>query len=145
MYKFSSFAQWPASVSPAPDAPFVIGVFDSDAVATELEVLVDGRTVGASPVVARRIRKIGPDMGLQILFIGKQDDARLRQLIARVTEPVLVVTDQEGALALGSVINLSTDKGRVRFSVSLLSAEARSIKLSARLLAVAQRVEGAAR
>ena len=49
---------------------------------------------------------------------------------------------QPGALRLGSVLNFSADGGRVRFSASLASAEARNLKLSARLLTVAQAVEG---
>src|SRR6476661_3112080 len=46
LYKFTSFAQWPSSVFLAPDSPFVIGVFDDDEVAEELEELVKGRVFG---------------------------------------------------------------------------------------------------
>jgi hypothetical protein len=43
------------------------------------------------------------------------------------------------------VLNFVEDEGHVRFAASLVSADARKLKLSARLLAVAQEVEGRAR
>ena len=48
-------------------------------------------------------------------------------------------------LKAGSSINFSSESGRVRFSASSAAAEARGLKLSARLLAVAQTIEGKAR
>jgi hypothetical protein len=77
-----------------------------------------------------------------VLFIGTMRPAKLHDLIAAIPGPVLVVTQQEGALQAGSVINFVADGARVRFNASLTSAEARGLRLSARLLAVAQSVEG---
>jgi hypothetical protein len=145
LYKFSGFAEWPPTSFKSPGENFVIGVYGDDEIAADLEKLVVGRTVEGRPIVARRIRELGPDMGAHILFIGRQQGNRLRDALAASAGPVLVVTDQEGTLGLGSVINFSTEGGRIRFAVSLPSAEARSIKLSARLLAVAQYVEGRTR
>jgi hypothetical protein len=54
--------------------------------------------------------------------------------------PVLTVTESEGALAQGSIINFTLDEQRVRFEVSLYAAELSRIRLNSRLLAVAQRV-----
>jgi hypothetical protein len=42
-----------------------------------------------------------------------------------------------------AVLYFSEEQGRVRFSASLNAAAARSLRLSARLLTVAQHVEGA--
>ena len=53
---------------------------------------------------------------------------------------MLIVTDSEGALALGSMINFVTTHGHVRFEVGLGSAQKRGLTLSSRLIAVAQYV-----
>lgn len=145
LYKFGSFVDWPTGTFARPDSPFVIGVMGDDAVAVDLEQLVAGRTLEGKPVVARRVSDPATS-DFHVLFLGKQrGDARVREALAQVKGPVLVVTDLENGLRAGSVINFSADEGRVRFSISLAAAEARSLKLSARLLAVAQAVEGTAR
>ena len=59
--------------------------------------------------------------------------------------PVLVVTAHEGGLRRGGAINFREERGRVRFAASPAQATARGLRLSARLLEVAQSVEGAAR
>jgi hypothetical protein len=142
LYKFASFVDWPAGTFARADEPLVIGVADDGLVASDLEQLVAGRSVDGHPVVARRVRDVGSMGGVNILFLGYQREGRLREALAAAAGPVLVVTTQEGALRLGSVINFSAEGGRVRFSVSLAAAEQRSLKLSARLLTVAQAVEG---
>jgi hypothetical protein len=51
-----------------------------------------------------------------------------------------VVTDTEGALTRGSAINFMIVDEHIRFEVSLDDVERRGLRLSARLLAVAQNV-----
>jgi len=145
LFRFSSFVSWPANAFRNPADPLVIGVLGDDAVAADLEQVVAGRVVEGRPVVVRRVVEPGSERGLHILFLGRQRDVRLRRLLAKVNGPVLTVTDQQGALALGSVINFVNDQGRVRFAASLTAAEQRSLRLSARLLAVASHVEGRSR
>jgi len=50
------------------------------------------------------------------------------------------VTEVDGALSQGSVINFTLVDRRVRFEISLEAAEKHNLKLSSRLLAVAQQV-----
>jgi hypothetical protein len=142
LLKFAGFVEWPADAFPRPDDPLVIGVAGDDEIAANIERLAAGRRVEGRPVVVRRLPDAGPFTGVHILLLGRRSDTRLRDIAASAGGPVLVVAQQPGALRLGSVINFSTEGGRVRFAVSLASADARNLKLSARLLAVAQAVEG---
>jgi hypothetical protein len=145
LYKFGTYVEWPADTFSQPTTPFVIVVHGDDAVATDLEQLAAGRTLEGRQVIVRRAREVADIGAAHVLFVGNQRDARLREILAAVKGPVLVVSDQESGLRLGSVLNFSTTEGRVRFSASLPGAEARAIRLSSRLLAVAQSIEGAAR
>jgi hypothetical protein len=54
---------------------------------------------------------------------------------------MLVVTECDNGLQLGSVINFRIVDERVRFDVALDAAERNGIKLSSRLLTVANRVQ----
>lgn len=142
LYKFASFVEWPAGAFPPVGQPLVIAVSGDDEVAADLEQMTAGRTIEGRPVVVRRLSADTASTGIHILYLGSRREGLLREAIDSTTGPVLVVTTQPGALRWGSVLNFSADGGRVRFSASLASAEARHLKLSARLLTVAQTVEG---
>ena len=142
LYKFAAFVEWPAGTFRHAGQPLVIGVSGDDEVADDLEQLVGARRSDEHPVSVRRVHDEAARSGLHVLFLASRREARLRDAIDTVKGPVLVVTEQPGALRLGSVLNFFDQGGRVRFEASLASAEARSLKLSARLLAVAQVIEG---
>ncbi len=145
LLKFASFVEWPAGALARPEHPLVIGVSGDDEVAADLEQLAAGRKVDGHPVVVKRLPEGSPAAGSHIVFLGGRRDSKLREAIDALTGPVLVVTEQTDGLRLGAVINFMVAGGRVRFTASLASADARNLKLSARLLAVAQAVEGRSR
>jgi hypothetical protein len=144
LYKFPAFVEWPPRTFTKPDQRLVIGVWGDDEVAADLEQLVTSRT-DERPVSVRRVQDEAQIDGVHVLFVARRREYRLREAFDAAQGPLLVVSEQPGALHLGSVLNFSSEGGRVRFSASLTSAEARGLKLSSRLLAVAQAVEGRAR
>ena len=141
LYKFADFVEWPPRTFLSPDQPLVIGVSGDEEVAADLEQLVAARS-DVRPVAVRRLQEAAPASGVHVLFLGSRREPRLHEAIDAVKGPVLIVTEQPGALQLGSVLNFSSDAGRIRFSASLTAAESHGLKLSSRLLAVAQAVEG---
>ena len=145
LYKFTSFVDWPPGTFPRGDDALVIGVLGNDAVAADLEQVLAGRSVNGRALGVRRLREGDPLRGLHVLFLGAGREAKVRELVLATPGPVLVVTEQEGGLRLGAVLNFVNDGGKIRFTASLTAAEARGLRLSARLLAVAQSVEGHAR
>ncbi|MBG9389864.1 YfiR family protein [Caenimonas aquaedulcis] len=145
LLKFGAFVEWPAGVFARPDQPIVIGVAGDEAIAADLERLAAGRQVEGHPVIVRRVADSAAGAGLHVLYVAPRRESRLQELLDTVTRPVLVVTSQADGLQHGGVINFITEGGRVRFAASLTAADTRGIKLSARLLAVAQSVEGRAR
>jgi hypothetical protein len=142
LYQFGSFVDWPVATFKGPQDPLVIAVLGDEAVAGDLEQLAAGRSVEGRPLRIRTLKDGEAPGPVHVLFIGTMRPAKLRDLLAATPGPVLVVTQQEGALQAGSVINFVADGARVRFNASLASAEVRGLRLSARLLAVAQSVEG---
>lgn len=142
LYKFTGFIDWPDTLKAQPSIN--IGVLGSEAVANELAQILPGRTVGSRPITVRSVdaRDIGAD--LHILFIAKGESWRLTQLAQSLqARGVLITTESDGALNQGSVINFVIFERRVKFDISLESAEKSHIKLSSRLLDVANKVIGA--
>jgi len=141
LYKFSAFVEWPPKAFTRPDSPFTIGVIGADELAAELEQIVKGRTVLERAVVVRRMRRGEPVAGIQMLFIGQAEGARLAEILAIAKgQSVLTVTESEDALSHGSMINFVFVDDKVRFDVALPQAERGALRISARLLAVARKV-----
>lgn len=142
LFKFAGFVEWPPEAPAGPGTRLLIGVIGSDAVAADLEQIIQSQPADGSAAVLRRLREGDSAAGLHILFIGAGRDTRVREIAAAVRGPVLIVTEQEDGLRLGGILNFVVDGGRVRFTASVPAAEAKGLRLSARLLAVAQSVEG---
>ncbi len=142
VYKFTGFVEWPPGAFARPEDALVIGVAGDEELAAELEQAVAGRASEGRPFAVRRLRDGEGSAGLHVLVVAPGREARVREAVQTTPGPVLVVTQQEGGLRLGGVLNLQPDDGRLRFSASLPAAEARGLRLSARLLALAQAVEG---
>jgi hypothetical protein len=141
LYKFAGYVEWPEGTFPNPDSPIVIAVAGDDQLAAELTRLTAGHTVDGRNVEIRRQVDSEPAAGVNILFVASTEMTRLRN---KGTKPVLIVTESEGALNQGSTINFYMESGKVRFELSNASAEQRHLKLSSRLITVAQNMRSGA-
>jgi hypothetical protein len=140
LYKFLGYAEFPPGAFQDAGAPLVIGVLDADDLAAELARTVAGRGIGNRALVVRVLREGEGAAPVHMLFVGGFDGARVARLL-RQTNGMLVVTECEGGLPPGSAINFRIIDERVRFDVALDAAERNGIKLSSRLLTVANRVQ----
>jgi hypothetical protein len=139
LYQFAGYVEWPPNTFAQPTTPITIAVMGADTVATELSQIVTGRTVGGRPVVVKRVKPGESLAGVRILFVGRAESSRIGQMAQ--SRAMLTVTEADGALTQGSMINFVLVDRRVRFEVALDSAEKSGLRLSSRLLAVAQQVQ----
>lgn len=141
LYKFLGYTEFPAAAFGDGAAPFAIGVVGADDMVAELNRIVSGRTVNNRPVVIRSLRESEVPGAVHLLFIAGWDNARVARLLkAGAPGPMLVVTECEDGLQQGSVINFKIVEQRVRFDISLEAADKYNVKLSSRLLTVANQV-----
>ncbi|MCC6073192.1 YfiR family protein [Massilia sp. GCM10020059] len=144
LYKFATFVEWPEGSFARPDSVLQIGVAGNDALAEHLARTVGGRSVNGHAVAIRKVRRGESTAGLHILFVGVQDRATIGDYLqAARGQSVLTVTDTDEALALGSMVNFVVDGQRLRFEVALENVATSRLRISARMLAAALRVEGA--
>lgn len=141
LYKFLNYVEWPVASFARRDSPYVMGILGAGEIEHELTSLSAGRNVNERPVTVKRVRAGDSLNDVHVLFVGKAEKAILPQLLKSLqSAPVLVVTETEGALAQGSMINFRVIDERVRFEVALGPAEKAGLKLNSRLLAVASSV-----
>lgn len=143
IYRFAEHIEWPAASFADQAAPLAIGVVDGEQVAAELNQLRLTRQIKGRNVTVRTLRAGDSASGIQVLYVGAQDAPRVkRALEAAQAQGVLSITDGDGTLAAGSAISFVPVENRIRFDVSVAHAERSGLKISARLLAVAHKIEG---
>ncbi|SDP88358.1 protein of unknown function [Rhodoferax sp. OV413] len=142
LYKFAAYVEWPATVFVQADTPLTIGILGAEAIAAELGNLKSTQPMQNRALEVKRLKPGEALTGVQILFIGRQENGRLKSLLDSIqSQSMLVVTESAGALDAGSVINFLPVGDRIRFEVSVQNAERSGLKISARLLGVAQKIE----
>ncbi|NRR29256.1 YfiR family protein [Oxalobacteraceae bacterium] len=144
LYKFAGYVEWPEGSFARADAPLVIGVAGADALAEQLEQTVAGRSANGHPLQVRRLQRGEAPAAVHMLFVGALDKGALQELMAASAAlPVLTVSDTEQAYALGTIINFVVAEDKLRFEVALKAAATARLKISARMLSAAVRVQGA--
>jgi hypothetical protein len=141
LYKFGSYVEWPQGAFEQGDSPVQIGIVGDGMLADDLARLVAGRSLQGRKIL---VRKMQPDESLtrlNILFIGHSAAGQMPAILSALKgAPVLIVTESEHALAMGSMINFVTVNGKVRFEVAPKVATRGQLSISARLLAAAFKV-----
>jgi hypothetical protein len=139
LFKFLSFVEWPAQSFARAGAPLVIGVLGADEVHFALQEIVTGRSAQGRPLEVRKLKDGERTAGVHLLFVGRAAAAALPKLPPQ--PGLLVVSEADGALEQGAMINFLRVDGRVRFEVAPDAAERRGLRISSRMLAVAQHVK----
>lgn len=141
LYKFLGYAEFPANAFVDAGGPLLIAVVGSDDMAAELARIAAGRAVAGRPIAVRRVVDGEALPPAHLLFVAGSDSERAGRILRGAPGAFLTVTECDGGLRQGSVINFRIVDERVRFDVSLDAADKKNIKLSSRLLTVANRVQ----
>ncbi|NHZ38628.1 MULTISPECIES: YfiR family protein [Massilia] len=144
LFKFAGFVEWPDGAFARADSPLQIGVSGNDALADQLEQMVAGRTVGGHAISVRKLRRGDAVSGIHMLFIGAGERAAVIDMLAAARgQSVLTVSDADDSIALGCMIAFVVAQDRLRFDVALGQVNSSRLRISARMLAAANRVQGA--
>lgn len=141
LYKFLGYAEFPPQAFADPAGPLTIAVVGSDDMAAELARIAAGRVVAGRPIAVRRVAEHETVPPVHLLFVAGSDGERAGRVLRAAPGSFLTVTECDGGLRYGSVINFRIVDERVRFDVSLDAAEKNNVKLSSRLLTVANRIQ----
>lgn len=142
LVKFAGFVEWPEGSFARGDSALVIGVLGAEALAGQLEQSVAGHSANGRPLQVRKLKKGETPGGVHILFLGAMDKAALQEVMAAARSlPLLTVSDTEEVYAMGSIINFVVTGDRLRFEVALKPAAAARLRIGARMLSAAYKVQ----
>lgn len=141
LFNFLGFIEFPPSTLPKPDSPLVIGVTGADNVYDELGDILKGRLVNGHPVLRRRLQEVDGLSGVHLLFVGGKVNLAQSSLVKTArSSSVLLVTEVPDGLESGAIFNFVMEGERVRFEAALEAADRASIRISSRILTLAERV-----
>jgi hypothetical protein len=139
LYNFARFVDWPAgSLS---DSIFVLGVVGDDPFGSSLDRVVDDKTIRGRNIVVRRYKRASDIQTCHLLFISESERDNVGKILDRVEKrPILTVSEIDGFIARGGMINFTIESKRVRFDINSGAAERVDLRVSARLLQLARNV-----
>ena len=139
LYNFTQFVEWPVEAFKDASEPLTICVVaPSPFEASELERVLKGKRIDTHPLATRLIRDGGQWAGCHIVFLSAMSAKKGRTVVIDSKQTgVLTVGEVPGFASGGGVINFLVKDGRVRLEVNLTSAEREKLRVSAKLLKLA--------
>lgn len=140
LFNFAKFASWPAKTFSTDNTPLRICVLGRDPFGAALESL-HGKRVRSRPLSVARISAIDDAPQCHILFVSASEEARLASILDIVGKlPILTVADIGRFANSGGIIALKEVDNRSRIEINIGAAEQAGVKLSSKLLRLADMV-----
>ncbi len=143
LLNFARFIEWPERAFADARAPVVICVFARNPFGDALDRVVDGESAGGRSVTAREVHGPSDSAGCHLLFVPAGTEPRAVTTIQQSGPYTVTVGESPRFEKIGGAVNLVLESGRVRFNVNLQPVEARGVRISARMLHLASRVDRA--
>ncbi len=139
IYNFAKFTHWPDSSFPDVTAPLEFCVFGEDPFGGALDAIA-GKTIRGRVVAVRRVASVEAGAACHLLFISDSEARRLTGILKSLRgRPVLTIADMPDFARAGGIINLKTNQDdKVRFEINVGTAKRAGLKISSKLLNLAE-------
>ncbi|MBL7951379.1 MAG: YfiR family protein [Flavobacteriales bacterium] len=121
---------------------FVIGIIGGGNLYQELIKQYSTRTIGKQPIEVRKLPKSADVERCHMLFVGRSDLALLPEIYKKLQgQPTMVVSEYNGALDDGAVVNFVKVENLLKYEMSLANAQKHGLVMGLTLKNLAHRVE----
>jgi hypothetical protein len=140
IYNFAKFTTWPDSAFGEPDAPVTVCVVGKHDFGDAFHS-IEGKSVGGRAVVIKYLNSYKSKDPCQVVYVASSEKPRLEKIVSAAKEAhALVVSDTDGFVDGGSTINMVPRNDRIGFEINARVAGESGLKLSSKLLNLAERV-----
>jgi hypothetical protein len=141
LLNFARYVEWPESAFSGSDAPVQICMLGSEGFDRVAAGIVAGKMVGPRSVEVVPVSGADAAARCHILFVGS-DSGSTDDIVASLGKSsVFTVANDEGFAKQGGIANFYRAGKRIRFAINPGAAEGAGLKISSRLLRLAQLVE----
>jgi hypothetical protein len=142
LLNFLKYVEWPHTAESDTNAPLQICLVGEDRFGTSLSSLVKSKTIDGRTLTLKHCDAECTWRECRLLFVSGGENRMVEEIFAAVRGlPVLTVGETDDFLEKGGMISLVTRDKTVRLEINLVAAEAAGLKISSRLLAVADAVK----
>jgi len=138
LFNFAKFVEWPPDAFANTNAPIIIGVLGENVFGNSLEKIINDRKVNNRSFQFRNFDSPTEATNCQILFISASKKNDFAKIVAALhNASVLTVSETDGFLKAGGMINFLFEGNNVRFQISDEAAKKARLKISSKLLSLA--------
>jgi hypothetical protein len=138
LYNFAKFVEWPPGTFANSNDPIAICVVGQNPFGSKLEDMVQGKKIGDRAFAVRRLADTQQASKCQILLIGTAESKRIRVLLEALKGAILTVGETDDFTAAGGIIGFKLEGTRVRIQIALETAEHIRLRISSKLLGLAE-------
>jgi hypothetical protein len=132
--------EWPADSSKSASNPITICVLGNP-FGGSLGDTVSGKLIDERRLIVREITDVSEGPGCNILFVDAEKK-HSAYLLGRIkTSPILTVGDFANFAAKGGIIGFKLDGGKVRLEINVGAADRAHLRISSKLLSLAEIVK----
>jgi hypothetical protein len=142
LYNFAKFVDWPPQAFKVASDPITVCIAGETPIYAQLDSAVVGKMAGNRSFAVRKVSDAQHAPGCHILFIGLAERKRIPAILAGVRElGILTVGETPEFIANGGVVNFKLENGKVRFEINVEAAEQEQLRISSKLLNLAEIVK----
>ena len=139
LFNFAKFVEWPQDAFKGPDDPITICVLGQNPFGSALEDVVRNKTVVNRTFAVREVANAQQAGKCQIVFVSSSERKRFRPLLEDLKgRSILTVGEADDFTANGGIINFKLKDARVRIEIDAGSAERAGLRISSKLLSLAE-------
>ena len=141
IYNFAKFVEWPADKPPKPDKILSVCVLGDDPFGADFNV-IKGKTIKGRTVESKTTMSIEKAKNCDCLFISDSEKSNVAKILGDLEDhKVLTISDMDGFLEAGGIIQFVLEKRKVRFLINMGAAKQAGFKVSSKLLELAKEVK----
>lgn len=139
LFNFTQFVAWPDEAFVSPQSTIIIGILGSDPAGDFLKDLIAGEKVQGRPLVVAYYKNVRDVKKPHILYIREKRKERLAWMMKRLAgRNILTVGDADAFLQQGGIIRFRTISNKITLEINPENARAANLKISAKLLRLAE-------
>jgi hypothetical protein len=139
VYKFAQYVDWPKEFK---TGDFIIGVFGDDRLYDEMQGSYSNKMIGNQTIKIKKYTATADIEQCHILFIAEKNSDKIAELVKKYkSKSTLIVSEKDGKLKDGSVINFVMKDNKLKYEVSKTNATKHKLTVGQSLTSIADKVE----
>ena len=138
LYNFARNVDWPTDYK---SGNFVIGVVGSTQVYNKLVELYSSKSIGSQPIEIKQFASVSAIGKCHLLYVPLEQQDKLNEVLKRQNKSSsLIVTESDGALGDGAVINFLVVDNKLKYELNKKDAARRKLVIGENLVNLAHEV-----